>query len=83
MDSKHIGAILIISGTVISVAGAFVNNVYLDHILAMHIWRFSNIIMFGWAIGIYKEWWCGGLPSLFLCGMYAFYGITNEIGLGW
>ena len=86
LDNKftvsHIGTILIISGSVISVIGAFANNIWLDHIIAMEFWRFSNIILLLWAVGLYRKWWNGGLPVICLCGMYAFYMVTNEIGLG-
>ena len=81
MKRADLGTILLIAGTAVSVTGAFVNNVYLDHIFAMKIWRFGNIIFFCWAVGLWKKYWDGGTPALLLCGLYAFYGITNEIGL--
>jgi hypothetical protein len=81
LNTKHIGTLLLISGSVVSVAGAYSNNIYLDHKLAMQIWRVSNILLFAWAIGLWRKWWCGGLPAVVLAGMYAFYEITNEIGL--
>lgn len=87
MTPTHLSAIgtgLIISASVIAITGAYINNCWLDHILAMRVWRFSNILWFGWSVGLYRKWWCGGLPALGMVGTYAVYGITNEMGLdGW
>lgn len=78
---KNIGLALAVIGSAISITGALVNNLLLDHILAMQIWRFSNFILLAWAFGTYKQWFNGGLSAAALCCMYAIFTITNEIGL--
>lgn len=76
-----IGTALTIFGAVISCIGVVVNNLMLDHTQAMQIWRFSNLILLAWSVGLWRGWWDGGLSSLALVGMYAWYSVTNEIGL--
>ena len=76
-----IGADLAVIGAIISCAGVVANNIWLDHVLAMHIWRFSNLILLVWAYGLYKKWWDGGISGAALVGMYGFYVVTNEYGL--
>lgn len=75
------GTIILISGTIVSIAGVLANNLMLDHTLAMRIWTFSNILLFVWAVGFWRKWWTNGIGALFLVVMYAIYIITNEIGL--
>lgn len=79
--SELVGATLAISGTFISCLGVVANNLILDHIMAMYVWRISNIILFFWAFGLYRKYWDGGISGAALCGMYAFFAITNEYGL--
>lgn len=78
---EAVGIILITSGSAIAAIGAIANNIYLNHVMAMQFWRFSNLLLFLWAVGLYKKYWDGGLPAICLCGTYAIYGITNEVGL--
>lgn len=76
-----IGATLAIAGTIISCLGVVANNLILDHVMAMYVWRISNIILFFWAFGLWRKLWDGGISGAALCGMYAFFVITNEWGL--
>ena len=39
------GQALVIVGSVLSTLGALINNITLDHILAMHIWQYSNFLL--------------------------------------
>lgn len=78
---KTIGLAMAVIGSAISITGALINNLLLDHTLAMQIWRFSNFILLAWAFGMYKSWFNGGLSAAALCCMYAIFTITNEIGL--
>ena len=80
-DKQSIGTDLAWLGVIISCAGVVYNNLYLDHTMAMQVWRFSNLILFVWAIGLWRKWWDGGLAGLALVGMYGFYVTTNEWGL--
>lgn len=81
VDLKEYGFDIAIVGSVVSCAGVVENNLFLDHVAAMQIWMFSNIILFVWAYGLWKQKWDGGLSGMVLCGMYAFYSITNVWGL--
>ena len=78
---KNIGTDLAWMGAIISVIGTTFNNLYLDHLEAMLIWRFSNLILLVWSIGLWRKWWDGGLAGLALVGMYSYYSVTNEWGL--
>lgn len=78
---SFLGTFLLISGTLVSVAGVIANNLMLDHILAMRIWTLSNFLLLFWAIGFWRKWWTNGIGALFLVAMYAIYCVTNEIGL--
>lgn len=77
----ELGTDLACLGAIISCIGVTVNNLYLDHTFAMSIWRFSNIILLAWSIGLWRKWWDGGLAGLALVGMYGYYVATNEWGL--
>lgn len=81
MKAEQAGTILAITGTIVSCLGVIQNNLFLDHIAAMQVWRISNFVLLGWSFGLYRKWWDGGLAGLSLVGMYAFYCITNEWGL--
>jgi hypothetical protein len=76
-----IGDILVAIATGTSLAGVVHNNLYLNHVLAMQIWAFSNIVFAAFFYGQYKQWWNGGLPSAILCGFYIFCFITGIYGL--
>ena len=76
-----IGVILAVVGSIISITGTIVNNIWLYHTLAMGIWMISNPILFGWAYGSYKKWWNGGLSFEAVGCMYAIFTITNFYGL--
>ncbi len=78
---RHIGLILAIAGSVISGIGVIANNILLDHILAMQVWRFSNVILAIYFFGNWKRWWEGGLSSGIMCGLYTLFLLTNEWGL--
>lgn len=78
---KDIGLDVAVIGSIVSCVGVIANNLMLDHILAMQIWMFSNIILLVWSYGLWKNWWNGGISGMVLCGMYAFYAVTNVWGL--
>jgi hypothetical protein len=81
MSTTSIGSALAISGSFLSILGTLVNNIWLDHTLAMGIWMFSNPILFAWAYGNDKKWWDGGLSIKALAITYAIFTITNFYGL--
>jgi len=72
---------LAVGGSVISVAGTLVNNLYLDHTTAMLFWMISNPILFVWAIGNIKNWWNDGISIEALAAMYSIFTVTNFYGL--
>ena len=76
-----IGTALAVSGTIISVCGVAANNILLDHISAMLIWRFSNIIFVGFFYGQWKGYWNGGVSSFVMMILNSVFSITNEVGL--
>jgi len=80
-QDKDIGFYLSLGGAIISVIGVIVNNVMLDHIGAMQIWAFSNVILLVYFYGEYKCWWSNGLSSAALCAMYVVFTVTNLYGL--
>ena len=77
----ELGLDLAVIGSIISCVGVIANNILLDHIMAMEIWMVSNIFLFIWSYGLYRKYWDGGISGAVLCGMYAFYSITNLWGL--
>lgn len=81
IDSQSLGTDLAWLGAAISCIGVVYNNLYLDHVMAMHVWRFSNIVLLGWSVWLWRKWWDGGLAGVALVGMYGFYAATNEWGL--
>ena len=81
IDKQSIGTDLAWLGAGISCAGVYANNIMLDHVLAMNIWRMSNIVLLGWSAGLWRKWWDGGLAGLALVVMYGWYVISNEWGL--
>ena len=80
-DGKKIGPVLAISGSVLSIFGALLNNLWLDHAGAMGLWMFSNVLLLAWAYGYDKELWDGGLSGKALVAMYLVYTVTNFYGL--
>jgi|WetSurMetagenome_2_1015567.scaffolds.fasta_scaffold02467_3 hypothetical protein len=81
MTTNTIGSILAGVGSFLSIIGTLVNNLWLDHTLAMWIWMLSNPILFAWAYGNDKDWWDGGLSIKALGLMYAIFTITNFYGI--
>ena len=84
MNQKHlsyIGTVLTLFGALVSCIGVYANNIMLDHILAMQIWRVSNFILLVWSVGLWRKWWDGGIAGIPLIAMYAWYCCTNEWGL--
>lgn len=77
----YVGLGLSLTGCIISATGTVVNNIFLDHVFAMQIWRFSNFILVGYFFGNYKGWWEGGLSAGAMCLLYVIFCITNEWGL--
>lgn len=95
MKYDLLGSSLAVSGSILSVTGALINNIWLDHTLAMWLWMFSNPILLMWAFGVSEfyidiklapvytkvAWWDGGLSIFAVGSMYAIFTISNFYGL--
>ena len=79
--NNNVAIFLVIIASIISTLGVVSNNVMLDHVLAMRIWRWSNIIFWAYFFGRWRKWWDGGIPDAIMTGLYTLYIITNELGL--
>ncbi len=76
-----IGSALALAGSTISISGALLNNLWLNHHVAMRLWMVSNILLLVWALGFFLGYWNGGLSGVSLIAMYAVFAITNAYGL--
>jgi hypothetical protein len=77
----EIGACLAIGGSIISVAGALINNLKHNHRGAMQLWMFSNVMLLVWSAGYLSGIWNGGLSVGALMVMYLVFAISNFWGL--
>ena len=77
----YIGSALAVIGSVISLYGACMNNLYHRHKTAMVVWAFSNILLLIWAVGYTLQWWDGAIAGMALVMLYGIYSITNFYGL--
>lgn len=80
-DVRDLGLDLTLAGLVVSVIGTLYNNILLDHLTAMLIWRWSNILFATYFIGRWKCWWDGRVSDGLMAILYISYIITNELGL--
>ena len=77
-----LGNTLAVSGTILSVIGALVNNLLLAHTDAMIVWALSNPIFLAYFIGVDKEWWNGQhLSTRALIVTYSVFSVSNFVGL--
>jgi len=90
-----LGSALAVVGSILSVTGALINNIWLDHTLAMWFWMCSNPILLMWAYGIIEfnitvegkhiyskyQWWSDGLTIVAVAAMYAIFTVSNFYGL--
>lgn len=83
-DRKYdnVGSSIAIIAGIIGVAGALVNNLWLNPLLARQIWMCSNPFLLIWAWGLRKHWWQDGLGPDALVGMYSIYTVTGAFSLG-
>lgn len=78
---EYIGPALAIVGSLLAIAGSFVNSVWLDHLSAMRCWRVSNLILFVWGLGFLANLWDGGLSMLAVVVMYLVFFVSTEVGI--
>ena len=81
MNQRHlniIGTALALGGTVLSIAGALVNNLELNALLARQIWMISNPIFLAYFIGVDTKLWNGQhMSTRALIVTYSVFTITN------
>ena len=53
---KNIGTVLALVGSVLSLTGALINNLMLDHVTAMWVWAISNLLFLAYFVGVDKGW---------------------------
>ena len=76
-----IGSLLATTGACVSIYGTLVNNLRKDHLRAMRIWSWSNIVLLAWATGFWLGWWLDGLSAIALMAMYSVFTVSNLWGL--
>lgn len=81
MKIENVGLDLAVFGSAISIIGVLSNNILLNHILAMQIWVFSNLIFVVYFYGRYKNWWDGGISNMVMCFMYVVMLMSGLWGL--
>jgi len=79
---KNIGTVLALVGSVLSMTGALINNLMLDHVTAMWVWAISNLLFLAYFVGVDKGWWNGKhLSTRALIVTYAVFTVSNAWGL--
>lgn len=74
--------VLAIIGSILSLVGALVNNLWLDPLLARKIWMFSNPVFLGYFVGADLKWWNGQhISTRALIVTYSVFTVTNFISL--
>jgi hypothetical protein len=69
---------LALTGTALSIAGALVNNLELNALMARQIWMASNPLFLAYFIGVDMKWWNGQhVSTRALIVTYAVFTITN------
>jgi hypothetical protein len=76
-----LGSALAIIGSLIACIGVHVNNQRHDHIRAMKLWGWSNPMLCVWSVGWCLNLWDGAVPVAGLAVMYAYYSLSNRMGL--
>ena len=76
------GNILAIAGSILSLTGALVNNLWLSHTEAMWIWMISNPLFLVYFVGVDMKWWNGQhISTRALIVTYAVFTVSNFWGL--
>jgi len=77
---ETIGAIIAISGSLVSIYGNLQNTIYQNHFGALKTWTYSSILLMVWAAGNSIQLWHGGISSGIMAVMYAIFTATNIRG---
>lgn len=80
--TDRLGTILAVSGSVLSITGALVNNLWLSHVNAMLVWAVSNPLFLAYFIGVDMGRWNGQhISTRALIATYAIFTFSNMWGL--
>lgn len=82
-NRNTLGNILAISGSILSLFGALINNIFLSHTQAMMIWMVSNPILLVYFVGMDMKLWNGShhLSNRAIICLYLVFTITNFYGV--
>ena len=79
---ERIGNYFAISGSILSITGALINNLWLSHTAAMWIWMVSNPLFLAYFIGVDLKYWNGQhISTRALIITYAIFTVSNFWGL--
>ena len=79
---NQLGNTLAISGSILSIIGALINNLWLSHNAAMWIWSISNPLFLAYFIGVDMKWWNGQhISTRALIITYTIFTTSNVWGL--
>lgn len=73
---NRVGQALIITGSVIGIAGGVFNAVAY-HDTAIDLWLFANPFLLIWAIGYLRGWWNTKMSIGWIAATYAVYTVLN------
>ena len=77
-----IGSCIAVDGSILSLMGALVNNLQLNHLLAMQVWALSNPLFLAYFVGNDKGYWNGQhISKRALIVTYLVFTVSNGIGL--
>jgi hypothetical protein len=80
-DTNDFGLDIVVVATCVSVFGVILNNLLLQHVMAMWVWTASNALFAIYFYGRWKGKWDGGLCDEIMCGLYLFMLVSGVWGL--
>jgi hypothetical protein len=79
---ERLGNTLAVGGSILSIVGALVNNLWLSHTVAMWIWAISNPLFLAYFVGVDMKWWDGQhISTRALIVTYIIFTVSNILGL--
>ena len=83
LTQDTIGELLAVSGSVLSIMGAMINNITLNHVLAMKVWMISNPVLLVYFTGVDAAWWNGSrhISTRAIILLYFIFTVSNLYGL--
>ena len=81
MRTQDLGLDLAVLGSIISIIGVILNNIFLMHREAMMVWCVSNVLLMVYFYGHWKGWWDGSISSEVIFVMYVVMLVSGVWGL--